>query len=173
MLRFYILTALFCTCAAAYAAGVTPASRLIGTWQSNRQLTVATLKNLSKMEPRAKARIEALFGKMQIRFEAKRFSSRLPDESGKAEWQNYDIVKEEDETVWIGFMDTLTNERSIRRITFKGTNRCWIELNEELGTREYFDRISDSSEANQALQHNDPSCHVSCLRTPRASRGRG
>jgi hypothetical protein len=26
---------------------------------------------------------------------------------------------------------------------------------------------------NQALQHNDPSCHVSCLRTPRASQGRG
>ena len=26
---------------------------------------------------------------------------------------------------------------------------------------------------NQALQHNDPSCHVSCFRTPRASRGRG
>jgi len=26
---------------------------------------------------------------------------------------------------------------------------------------------------NQALQHNDSSCHVSCLRTPRASRGRG
>jgi len=26
---------------------------------------------------------------------------------------------------------------------------------------------------NQALQHNDPSCHVSCVRTPRASRGRG
>jgi hypothetical protein len=29
------------------------------------------------------------------------------------------------------------------------------------------------TEANQALQHNDPSCHGSCLRTPRASRGRG
>ena len=28
-------------------------------------------------------------------------------------------------------------------------------------------------EPNQALQHNDPSCHVSCFRTPRASRGRG
>ena len=27
--------------------------------------------------------------------------------------------------------------------------------------------------ANQALQHNDPSCHESCLRTPRASWGRG
>jgi len=26
---------------------------------------------------------------------------------------------------------------------------------------------------NQALQHNDPSCHESCLRTPRASRDRG
>ena len=30
-----------------------------------------------------------------------------------------------------------------------------------------------SMRPNQALQHNDPSCHVSCLRTPRASRGRG
>jgi len=28
-------------------------------------------------------------------------------------------------------------------------------------------------EPNQALQHNDPSSHVSCLRTPRASRDRG
>jgi inorganic pyrophosphatase len=30
-----------------------------------------------------------------------------------------------------------------------------------------------SEKPNKALQHNDPSCHVSCLRTPRASRGRG
>jgi hypothetical protein len=30
-----------------------------------------------------------------------------------------------------------------------------------------------NKQPNQALQHNDPSCHVSCLRTPRASRGRG
>ena len=36
------------------------------------------------------------------------------------------------------------------------------------------DWIADARKrANQALQHNDPSCHVSCLRTPRASRGRG
>src|ERR1035437_1465843 len=31
----------------------------------------------------------------------------------------------------------------------------------------------NSRRPNQALQHNDPSCHESCLRTPRASRGRG
>jgi hypothetical protein len=41
------------------------------------------------------------------------------------------------------------------------------------------DGISDvfsvdfKKQPNQALQHNDPSCHVSCFRTPRASRGRG
>ena len=29
------------------------------------------------------------------------------------------------------------------------------------------------TEANQALQHNDPSCHAPCVRTCRASRGRG
>jgi hypothetical protein len=43
----------------------------------------------------------------------------------------------------------------------------------------FFDTFKDienydlRNEPNQALQHNDPSCHVSCLRTPRASRGRG
>ena len=31
----------------------------------------------------------------------------------------------------------------------------------------------DKKAPNQALQHNDPGCHESCLRTPRASRGRG
>jgi len=41
---------------------------------------------------------------------------------------------------------------------------------EECGHVYYGQRINTP---NQALQHNDPSCHVSCLRTPRASRGRG
>ena len=34
-------------------------------------------------------------------------------------------------------------------------------------------RMTKKIRANQALQHNDPSCHVPCLRTYRASRGRG
>ena len=39
---------------------------------------------------------------------------------------------------------------------------------------EYFDLYSGEWKApNQALQHNDPSCHVPCVRTDRASRGRG
>jgi len=33
--------------------------------------------------------------------------------------------------------------------------------------------FGEENPPNQALQHNDPSCHVSCLRTPRASWGRG
>jgi len=35
------------------------------------------------------------------------------------------------------------------------------------------DLSAQLTEPNQALQHNDPSCHESCLRTPRASQGRG
>jgi len=35
------------------------------------------------------------------------------------------------------------------------------------------DTIINQPEPNQALQHNDPSCHGSCFRTLRASRGRG
>ena len=33
--------------------------------------------------------------------------------------------------------------------------------------------IERQKRPNQALQHNDPSCHGSCFRTPRASRDRG
>jgi hypothetical protein len=45
----------------------------------------------------------------------------------------------------------------------------YVELSElDAATRDFI-----SKQPNQALQHNDPSCHVSCLRTPRASRGRG
>ena len=36
-----------------------------------------------------------------------------------------------------------------------------------------FRNLKRKGRANQALQHNDPSCHESCLRTPRASRDRG
>ena len=43
-------------------------------------------------------------------------------------------------------------------------------ISKELGLR----LVQKANKApNQALQHNDPSCHESCLRTPRASRGRG
>jgi len=34
-------------------------------------------------------------------------------------------------------------------------------------------RYEKNKRPNQALQHNDPSCHVPCVRTYRASRGRG
>jgi len=36
-----------------------------------------------------------------------------------------------------------------------------------------YDKQRMKSRANQALQHNDPSCHAPCMRTCRASRGRG
>ena len=46
-------------------------------------------------------------------------------------------------------------------------------LRKQKGSDEYFFHPMFKKEPNQALQHNDPSCHVSCLRTPRASRDRG
>jgi hypothetical protein len=33
--------------------------------------------------------------------------------------------------------------------------------------------LEEKMKPNQSLQHNDPGCHASCLRTPRASRDRG
>ena len=56
-----------------------------------------------------------------------------------------------------------------------GADRDWsLSIRQRYGGKGstlYFSKQIEK--ANQALQHNDPSCHESCLRTPRASRGRG
>jgi len=61
-------------------------------------------------------------------------------------------------------------ERSNRGVTL--TPKTMTELGAR-GIEIGFDIYAQETEPNQALQHNDPSCHASCLRTPRASRGRG
>ena len=47
-----------------------------------------------------------------------------------------------------------------------GTGVLWVESDQ-------IEVLDGKDRANQALQHNDPSCHAPCMRTCRASRGRG
>jgi hypothetical protein len=47
-----------------------------------------------------------------------------------------------------------------------GTGVLWVESDQ-------IEVLDGKDRANQALQHNDPSCHAPCVRTCRASRGRG
>ena len=70
------------------------------------------------------------------------------------------------------------NELHVLIITKNVSGRIMRRNDDLIVTREY-KLLSDYAKEqgiktpNQALQHNDPSCHVLCLRTPRASRGRG
>jgi hypothetical protein len=53
-----------------------------------------------------------------------------------------------------------------------GTERAMLNRGETI-YEEHKDQLKTMKPANQALQHNDPSCHAPCVRTCRASRGRG
>jgi len=88
----------------------------------------------------------------------------------------YQIEGSEDEFIVI-YHSPVWNERGIEKIVRFPSGYRTIYYQERLGTpgeailRQWIKIIKKTP--NQALQHNDPNCHESCLRTPRASRGRG
>ena len=64
--------------------------------------------------------------------------------------------------------DVMHAEIYNRMIRYLFRSERQIDLEAEIKAR-----FPSKKPPNQALQHNDPSCHVPCLRTNRASRGRG
>lgn len=115
--------------------------RLRGVWKSNRELTLATFKNLPPMNAERRARFEGIFGKLTITYESARLCSRLPDEASEPIWQEYKVVIEHGDVVWIESYDSIQKAKIRIQITFEGENRYWIHLDESKGTKEYFDRV--------------------------------
>ena len=74
-----------------------------------------------------------------------------------------------------GVMEIHTEASRISRPFFEKHGYLLVEIEHVVRFDVEFERfrMTKKIQANQALQHNDPSCHVSCLRTPRASCGRG
>jgi len=54
-----------------------------------------------------------------------------------------------------------------------GGDPDWFEKAKGTWSSWYLNLVHKENPPNQALQHNDPSCHAPCVRTCRASRGRG
>ena len=84
----------------------------------------------------------------------------------------YVIAKSEEEMIRIEFSASWTLEKDSGHASETILVPYWRDVSSRKGRFSYSVRWEKTA-PNQALQHNDPSCHVSCLRTPRASRGRG
>ncbi len=149
MKRILLITVCVICCCTAAAGALS--ERLVGKWRSNRELSVATFANVPAMSAKRRAFIEGMFGKLEITYEVLRYSSRLPDGSSDAVWENYRVLKEEGDVVWIELSGTPKEETRTVRVTFEGPDRYWIVLGEKYGTREYFDRVLDEGGPNPRM----------------------
>ena len=133
-----ILLCVFTGCA------TSPQKRLIGTWKSNKELTVQTLHYKKEPPERLRKKIEGLFGKLEVTYTGNKLHAYAPDLGFKAaEWNfntKYKVLGSDSTSLVVLATDPLTEELKITHIHFEGDDRYWVYIM-STGWKEYFDRI--------------------------------
>jgi hypothetical protein len=127
----------------------------IGSWKSNRELTVKTIQLKKEVKPELRQRLDDLFGKMIVTYTGKEVIAFTPATEKSAEWSftsAYTVVIATDTKLVFRGQNAQTKAIENSTITFEGPDRYWISLDVPgiLVGREYFDRIK-TKEPNQAL----------------------
>jgi hypothetical protein len=118
-------------------------SRLIGTWKSNRELTLPTFPNREQLTPDKRAFFDSIFGKVRVTYSARQMTTELPGESGAPPFRQsyaYRVSSFDTNSVTIRHPDPITGNQTSTIIHFEGTSRYWEAVGEK-GGREYFDRV--------------------------------
>lgn len=131
------------SCATAPRRPALTDGRIIGTWQSNRELTVRTLEFPQTIDPVSVRKIHGMFGRLTVTYDGTLMKARLPS-NGTAPPFTYDtpyVIEAQDAAgVTLRAVDSLDGKSKSTRVTFEGRDRFWIPLHPIHG-REYFDRI--------------------------------
>jgi hypothetical protein len=119
------------------------ADRLIGSWKSNRELTISNLQLRKKVSTEAREDLEKQFGTLTLTFKGKELEGFVPASGNKPEWHYsspYAIVAATDNKVMIRHIAPATKRMDTITVIFDGPNRCWVSLG-DVGGKECFDRI--------------------------------
>ena len=119
---------------------------LIGSWKSNRDLTVATIRVSPPMPPEKRARFEKLFGTMVITYTGSEMTAVFPAFEKYPERvtkEKYQIVAESEDRLLVRSKDARSGEEKTKAMNFVGKDRYWIDLDgfQNLTGKEYFDRV--------------------------------
>ena len=125
---------------------------IVGTWKSNRELSVPTIKLKIGMTPERMKFLNNLFGRLEVTYTKTEESAVMPAHDDRPEWRfagAYSVVSATDTEIVIKSKSPLTGEEETSTATFEGPDRYWIPLKGMKG-REYFDRVKSPGKAATA-----------------------
>jgi hypothetical protein len=119
------------------ARGLACTERLIGTWRSNKEVTLQYLKTHTKLTQQQFDKVGTVLGKMVIVFD----SERLTEKSGNWKFTTkYTIVEETKDAVTIEAEDPGTKKLTKTKFTLDSTG-FWTPDDKIPGYQERFDKV--------------------------------
>ena len=118
----------------------------LGSWKSNRELTIKTIRLKREVKPELRQRLDDLFGTLIVTYTGKEVVAYTPATEKSAEWSHtsaYTIVMSTDTKLVFRGQNARTKAIENTTITFEGPDRYWVSIDvpNVLEGREYFDRI--------------------------------
>src|SRR5262249_8038814 len=116
--------------------------RLIGTWQSDADATIADQRRIRPVTDSQEAALRKLFGRMKITYTETTFTT---DFDGKLETKPYQVVRKSSDSVVIKAHSALSNQEEEITIRFMDPNTYRVEIRSELlrsPLNEYFKRVN-------------------------------
>lgn len=114
-----------------------PDARLIGTWLSDADATIAAHKKAQTVTDAQEQALRKLFGKMKVTYTAKTITTDL---DGVGDTQPYRVVSKDAESVVVTSYNALTKKDEQFRIRFEGADTYWIDV-EGFNLSERFRRV--------------------------------
>lgn len=122
-------------------------SWLVGSWKSNRDLTVASVHLDHELPTDKRARFENLFGQMTATYTPTEATFFMPAIEKYPEWtstESYRVVAVVGKRIVIRHKNPRTKVEESSIMYFESHDRYWVDLTSTKGVasgREYFDRI--------------------------------
>jgi hypothetical protein len=113
-------------------------ARLIGTWQSDADLTIAELRKAKPVTDQQEQAYRKLFGHMKVTYTATNFTTDwdgVPDKP-----QSYQVVSKDRDSAVVKAWSAASKKEENFRIRFVGSDTYWVDV-EPLGMSECFRRV--------------------------------
>lgn len=112
--------------------------RLLGTWQSDADRTIADLRDRRAVDETQEAGLRQLFGKLKITYSR---TSMTTDMNEIVETGPYQVVATDDKSVVVRERPSVLSGEELVHIHFVDGDTYWVPIGGGAGSREFFRRV--------------------------------